>query len=85
MRAENGGAGGRFTSHPSQEARWMGHPMFLGMVEREQRQRQAQIPPLRCGMTNKRISKSKGKPPFAMKLQKVGYPATALEGKGWRE
>src|SRR5882757_6726382 len=31
-------AGGGFTSHPSQSARWMGHPFLLGLFEKEQRQ-----------------------------------------------
>jgi hypothetical protein len=43
------------------------------------KQRQKQIPPLRCGMTNKRTSNDKGNgnPPFAVKLQRVG---TRLSG-----
>jgi len=30
-------AGGRFTSHPSQSARWMGHPFCCGCQNRNKR------------------------------------------------
>jgi hypothetical protein len=37
-----GGADGRLHSHPSQKARWMGHPMFWGWLGERQRQQQGQ-------------------------------------------
>jgi hypothetical protein len=46
--------GGYFTSHPSQKTRRVGHPIDRGKREEKQ------IPPLRCGMTNKREFRGKG-------------------------
>src|SRR5258707_4539143 len=46
-------AGGGFTSHPSQSARWMGHPVWLGLFEKGTRARADPFGDDNSGMTTR--------------------------------
>jgi len=53
--AKSAGPRSSHPTHSAKNAEWMGHPSVVVEGD-ENKQRQQQIPPLRCGMTNKKTS-----------------------------